>query len=119
MHPDSLKDLAYTMSLRRERLPYRSFAVSDDSTSLEFTPPSRTPSTVPDVTFVFTGQGAQWATMGAKLISDFPSVDDDLKMLDGALSKLPHPPSWTIVGESLSCMSPFILELLTVIFSYF
>ena len=105
MHPDSLRDLAYTMSVRRERLPYRSFAVSDDSARLEFTAPSRTPSTVPAITFVFTGQGAQWVTMGAKLISDFPSVDEDFQMLDGALSKLPQPPSWTIIGESSSCMS--------------
>lgn len=105
-HPDSLKDLAYTMSVRRERLPYRSFAVSDGSARLEFSAPSRTLSTVPAVTFVFTGQGAQWATMGAKLINDFPSVGEDFQILDGALSKLPHPPSWTIAGASSSCMFP-------------
>lgn len=95
----SLKDVAYTMGVRRETLPYRSFAVSDGSKTLEFSTPSRVPSIIPTVTFVFTGQGAQWATMGTKLMSDFPSVYEDFQSLDGILSKLPQPPSWTIIGE--------------------
>lgn len=97
-HPDSLKDVAYTTGVRREHHPHRSFAVSDGTTPLEFLAPSRIPSTTPEVTFVFTGQGAQWATMGAKLVSDYPSVSEDLQELDDFLSKLPQPPSWTIAG---------------------
>jgi acyl transferase domain-containing protein len=106
-HPDSVRDVAYTMGVRRECLPYRSFAVSDGSAPLEFSAPSRTPSTIPAVTFVFTGQGAQWATMGTKLMSDFPSVHEDFQNLDGILSKLPQPPSWTVAGE-LSCQFLYI-----------
>jgi acyl transferase domain-containing protein len=98
-HPGSLRDVAYTAGVRRERLPYRSFAVSDGSAPLEFSAPAKMPSTVPAVTFVFTGQGAQWATMGARLIHDFPSVRGELEKLDKALSKLPCPPSWTIADE--------------------
>ncbi|KAF2138887.1 uncharacterized protein K452DRAFT_276732 [Aplosporella prunicola CBS 121167] len=94
-------DLAYTMGIRRERLPYRSFAVGDGVAPLEFSAPSRTPSTTPAVTFVFTGQGAQWATMGVKLLIDFPSVRKDFQYLDGVLSKLPYPPHWTIARELL------------------
>ncbi|KAJ4255263.1 hypothetical protein NW757_004776 [Fusarium falciforme] len=100
-HPGSVKDLAYTTGVRRERLPYRSFAVSDGSAPLEFTAPSRTPATAPQVTFVFTGQGAQWATMSVKLMEEFPSVEEDFKNLDKALSQLPYPPSWSIADELL------------------
>ncbi|KAL6362754.1 hypothetical protein LRP88_04058 [Fusarium phalaenopsidis] len=92
-HPGSVKDLAYTTGVRRERLPYRSFAASDGSAPLEFTAPSRTPATTPEVTFVFTGQGAQWATMGVNLLEEFPSAEEDFKNLDKALSQLPYPPS--------------------------
>ena len=106
-HLDSVRDMAYTMGVRRECLPYRSFAVSDGSAPLEFSAPSRTPSTIPAVTFVFTGQGAQWAAMGTKLMSDFPSVHEDFQNLDGILSKLPQPPSWTVAGE-LSCQFLYI-----------
>jgi len=98
-HPDSLGDVAYTLGVRRERLPYRSFAVSNGTTPLEFPTASKAPSTAPDITFVFTGQGAQWATMGAQLLSDFTAVRDDIQKLDSVLSGLPHPPSWVIVGE--------------------
>jgi acyl transferase domain-containing protein len=98
-HPESLRDLAYTMGVRRERLPYRSFAVSDGATALEFAAPSRVPSTALAMTFVFTGQGAQWAQMGARLIHDFPSVRQDFTHLDSVLSNLPHAPSWSLVDE--------------------
>lgn len=98
-HPDSLRDLIYTLGVRRERLPYRSFAVSDGSTPLEFAAPARIPASTPEITFVFTGQGAQWATMGAKLMTDFPFVQEEFENLDEVLSKLPLPPSWTIAGE--------------------
>lgn len=109
MHPGTIKDLAHTMGVRRERLPHRIFAVGDGSAPLEFSAPSKVPSVTPAVTFVFTGQGAQWATMGTKLISQFPSVLDDFEDLDKSLSKLPHSPSWSIAGELLCLFSVQVL----------
>jgi acyl transferase domain-containing protein len=113
-HSGSVEDVAYTTGVRRERLPYRSFAVSDGSAPLEFSAPSRTSSAIPAVTFVFTGQGAQWATMGTKLMSGFSSVREGFQNLDSVLSKLPQPPFWTIAGE-LFFHFPWILKLLTVV----
>lgn len=98
-HTESLDDMAYTMGAQGKNFPYRSFSVSDGRGPLEFSAPSKTPSTMPPLTFVFTSQGAQWATMGKTLLNDFPSVNEDFQVLDHVLSKLPHPPSWTIGGS--------------------
>ena len=99
-HPAKLDDMAYTLGARREHLPYRSFAVADGLTSPVFSAFSKAPKVSPDVVFVFTGQGAQWATMGASLMSDFPAALRDVELMDKALSKLPESPAWTIRGET-------------------
>jgi acyl transferase domain-containing protein/NADPH:quinone reductase-like Zn-dependent oxidoreductase len=69
-----LSDLAYTLSERRTHHDYRAFAVasslSELATELAATAPKRSRSsrTNTDLLFVFTGQGAQWAAMGAQLM---------------------------------------------------
>lgn len=90
-HPATLEDMAYTLGARREHLPYRSFAITDGLTLPVFSASSKAPKVPPDVVYVFTGQGAQWATMGTSLMSDFPTALRDLELMDKALSKLPEP----------------------------
>ncbi|KAK2596464.1 hypothetical protein N8I77_013354 [Diaporthe amygdali] len=101
--PDALADAAYTLAVRREHLTWRTFAVADGSQVPQFLPPSKLANsrTAPDITFVFTGQGAQWATMGSKLLSAYPTAKDDVALMDKALSKLEPgvAPSWTIAEE--------------------
>jgi acyl transferase domain-containing protein len=97
--PSSLECMAYTLGCRREHLPYRSFAVTDGLATPIFSGSSRAPKALPEVIFVFTGQGAQWATMGKSLMTSFPSVVRDFDLMNDALSKLPEPPSWKIGGE--------------------
>lgn len=99
-HPAKLENMAYTLGARREHLPYRSFAVTDGLTPPVFSAFSKAPKVPPDVVFVFTGQGAQWATMGTSLMSDFPAALRDFELMDKALSKLPESPAWTIRGET-------------------
>lgn len=94
--PVEAAHLAYTLGTRREHHAHRSFAVTDGLTQPIFSAPSKVPKVSPEITFVFTGQGAQWATMGASLIADYPSVVIDLHLMDLALSRLPEPPTWTI-----------------------
>jgi acyl transferase domain-containing protein len=89
-------DLAYTLGARREHHAHRSFAVIDGLTQPVFSAPSKVPKVSPEIAFVFTGQGAQWATMGASLIADYSSVALDMDSMDLALSRLPEPPAWTI-----------------------
>lgn len=75
-------DLAHTLNTRRSRLQWKTFALGSsleelaeslDNASLEVMS-----STVPRLGFVFTGQGAQWATMGMRLVafSDFRASID-------------------------------------------
>lgn len=51
--------------------------------------------------FICTGQGAQWAGMGAELFAEFASYRQSIKSLDRILSKLPDPPKWTIESALL------------------
>ena len=55
----------------------------------------------PNITFVFTGQGAQWGGMGKELIEDFPSFDDDIRLMSRILQNLPNPPFWDLREEIL------------------
>lgn len=65
-HPEMLQDVAYTLSLHREHLPWRTFALSSGEDIVEFQAPVKAASTnfksSTEMVFVFTGQGAQWAT---------------------------------------------------------
>ncbi|KAK1149552.1 Type I Iterative Polyketide synthase (PKS) [Aspergillus melleus] len=48
---------------------------------------------------VFTGQGAQWPTMGRELISRSQTFSAAIDRLDDTLSQLPDPPGWTLRQE--------------------
>ncbi|KAK3324348.1 hypothetical protein B0T19DRAFT_464372 [Cercophora scortea] len=102
-HPEALDHVAYGLGMRREHLPYRTFAVANGTTTdkLDFSPPTKVPLVTPEVVFVFTGQGAQWATMGADLILEYPSVVHDLALMDETLSALGPDlaPDWSLAGE--------------------
>jgi acyl transferase domain-containing protein len=101
--PDALDDTAYTLAVHREHLAWRTFAVADGAQAPSFLPPSKVSlsKSAPDVIFVFTGQGAQWASMGSKLVSAYESARDDVARMDGALSSLEAgvAPSWSIAGK--------------------
>lgn len=124
LHPNTnARDLAYTLSSRRSTLRMRvAFAadtvsalvpklrqwIADDgghsgggtfSGSLASFP---SPATSNDgILGIFTGQGAQWATMGSGLIAAFPRVRTILDQLDQALQTLPPEdrPQWSMVHE--------------------
>ena len=57
----------------------------------------------PRILGIFTGQGAQWARMGADIISASAVAQDSLKALDIRLSQLPSGdrPSWSLQVELL------------------
>lgn len=73
-----LRNLANTVS-RKSRLQWKTFLVASDINSLSEqlrsepkAMPDRIQSQEPRVGFVFTGQGSQWAAMGAQLMSHEP-----------------------------------------------
>ncbi|KAJ8131695.1 hypothetical protein O1611_g1925 [Lasiodiplodia mahajangana] len=105
-HPEELNDIAYTLATRREHLPYRSFAVADVENAKETvfsTTVKATAAVSSKPVFIFTGQGAQWPTMGAMLLSDFPVAMRDIRVMEQALSKLDKEliPNWNLSEELL------------------
>ncbi|KAJ8123396.1 hypothetical protein ONZ43_g647 [Nemania bipapillata] len=118
----SLRDLAYTLHSRRSCLPFsvsitaanrhmlcqRIHSVIQkaniDSLDSQIVRGSRNSTTQrPKILGIFTGQGAQWARMGAQLIENYDVARGILLMLDARLSQLPEQdrPSWSLVEELL------------------
>ncbi|KAL5087928.1 hypothetical protein Trisim1_007334 [Trichoderma cf. simile WF8] len=98
LHDDSqaekyLADLAYTLSDKRSRLQWKTFALASSldelADALESADGGRIEvmsSSVPRLGFVFTGQGAQWATMGMALMA-FPEFSASIEAADLFLKK--------------------------------
>lgn len=113
LHLDSLR---YTLSCKRSNLAYKA-AFSSSSASglssqiqahLEGAATKNNPvgvrslaTTSPSILGVFTGQGAQWAQMGAALIASSPSARRTIAELDASLASLlkGDRPSWSILSE--------------------
>ena len=94
-------DLAYTLSARRSRFFQRAFAVAEPQSLGSALDASRmvlgkSSAATQQVGYVFTGQGAQWAGMGAELFAEFEVYRQCIRSLDQILSKLPDPPEWTV-----------------------
>ncbi len=97
-HPEHDNNIAYTLALRRERLPHRAFAILQGGKFLETPIPVKGPASSPSVAMVFSGQGAQWPGMGRELILSSPSFRQDIILMDNALQGLRIPPTWSIIG---------------------
>ncbi|RAH49616.1 uncharacterized protein BO95DRAFT_506721 [Aspergillus brunneoviolaceus CBS 621.78] len=113
----SLADVAYTLQVRRSTLPYRkavSATTLDDaisaleelvsSTDTALSPRFSSPA-APRILGIFTGQGAQWPRMGARLLETSRFATERLALLDRALQSLPDPadrPAWTLADQLLA-----------------
>jgi hybrid polyketide synthase/nonribosomal peptide synthetase ACE1 len=129
-HPGTrLADLAWTLRSRRSRLPLRvalSAAsvemlrssllkiTSSDPNKLQLDQRLKLTTTGSSATTkqrnakllgIFTGQGAQWARMGAQLVETSKYASDILSKLDAQLANLPNEqdrPDWTLREELLA-----------------
>ncbi|KAK2764515.1 Type I Iterative PKS [Arachnomyces sp. PD_36] len=108
----SLADVAYTLGTKRSKRSRRTFRIVDKDNTVDglgndkriFTSPARPA----NVGFVFTGQGAQWHSMGAQLF-EYHVFRGAIKYLDYVLGTLPNPPSWTLENIlSGNCEEDFI-----------
>lgn len=96
-----LADLAYTLNLRRSRFTQRAFTIAAEGgeaqdfalSSFKFGAARKQ---APKLGFIFTGQGAQWAGMGAEAMKTFPSFLETIKALDRVLHRLESPPLWNL-----------------------
>ena len=60
------------------------------------------PSEVPGILGVFTGQGAQWASMGRGLILSSPLFRQSIERCEATLARLPDAPSWSLRDELMA-----------------
>ena len=105
----SLADVAYTLGSKRSRLQQRSFRIVDkDDLAVGLAAEERiftSPIQTSNVAFVFTGQGAQWHTMGAQLF-DYAVFRATISYLDRVLREFSESPSWTISGTLSGAYEP-------------
>ena len=100
-YPDRVFDMAYTLNQRREHHVYRTFCtVGSDGAMGRAAATAKTPTTIPDLVMVFSGQGAQWPRMGKELILTNVNFRRDIGEMDSILRSLQHPPAWSIEGQS-------------------
>lgn len=112
----SLHDLSWTLNCRRSTLPVRFSVAASNATDLvsRLEIASQSPSDIkqaaqtasirqPRLLGVFTGQGAQWARMGAELLVGSSLASECIDRLDLALQTLPneHRPTWSLKDEIL------------------
>ncbi|KAI6080113.1 hypothetical protein F4821DRAFT_87865 [Hypoxylon rubiginosum] len=95
-----LDDLAFTLATRRSHMLWRAFAVVDgepecQDVNLSVVKPIRI-STEAGIAFVFTGQGAQYAGMGADLLT-YPLFKATLQQIDNIYHSLGC--EWSIFDE--------------------
>ena len=83
-----LRDLAFTLGHRRSRLAWKTYLTASSPEELlsnlenkSLDVPSFRPSGEPRIGFVFTGQGAQWARMGAEL-NQYPIFRESVEASD-------------------------------------
>jgi acyl transferase domain-containing protein len=102
-----LSDVSYTLTQRREFHNYRAFSLASSSAPNEMSPihsalePTK-------LIFTFTGQGAQWAQMGAQLIEKLKIFKTSIRALDTFLRSLSDPPDWSLEGVLPSQFFTFI-----------
>ncbi|KAI1419258.1 hybrid PKS-NRPS PsoA [Xylaria sp. FL1777] len=110
----NLSRLAWTLQTRRTQFAYRiSVSATDRAELIEkldsiiekkeqtllATKSIQTPGA--RILGIFTGQGAQWATMGASLMRHSVAFRRTFEKLDSALRDIPTAPSWSLVDELL------------------
>ncbi len=101
-----LDDLSLTLSHHRSLFPWKGFATASTVKQLALTlAEGRFPSvtrtiTAPEISFVFTGQGAQYQTMGRALMV-YPVFQESLEEASEYIRRLGSP--WFLTGTTVIC----------------
>jgi acyl transferase domain-containing protein len=112
--PHTLHSLAYTLGAHRSALPYRRATVASTleelAAELKVPGPQKRSVPVVPVTFVFSGQGAQWHAMGLELLHSSPVFQQSISAMEDELrhqgcpwsltKELSRSPEYSRVGEA-------------------
>lgn len=126
-----LSDLSHTLTAKRSQLGYTTYAVADSPASLlnalAAPPVDRirySKNNKPRLAFVFTGQGAQWPSMGLDLRAQFPIFGDSCEAafahLRGLGAQWSAEAAWTAVRTAanrsvLSVENPLVSQTLCTV----
>lgn len=99
-----LRDLSYTLAVKRTSFPWRSYVISDSLDSLLQNLESGVSEPVrstngPNMGYVFTGQGAQWHAMGREMMC-YRVFKDSL--FESTICLLQLGCSWSLLSEYLT-----------------
>jgi len=102
--PESLQDLAFTLSEKRSLLPWKAYIVGSDAQEVEESlgnlPVQATRVTQAlEIDFVFTGQGAQWANMGVEFVDRYAVFHDVMESAQEYFCSLGA--DWDLIGKSV------------------
>ena len=95
------ENLVYTVCMKRSSLSWKSFTIADSTTDLRrcldngLSKPTRS-SKPPRLAFVFTGQGAQWCSMGKELLI-YPTFKESLQKAGTFFRSLGC--GWDLIGK--------------------
>ncbi|KAK5999262.1 Hybrid PKS-NRPS synthetase pynA [Cladobotryum mycophilum] len=99
-------DFAHTLLARRSTHKKSAFVTASTTEELvkklvagEYAVKTKSGETLKNVAFIFTGQGAQWPSMGKQLIENSPLFRSVVEQCDEVLKSLPEGPAWTAMEE--------------------
>ncbi|SCO56459.1 fusarin C cluster-polyketide synthase/NRPS [Fusarium fujikuroi] len=106
----------FTLTQRRSQLPLRTYFSGYDLQSLQqklrdataenavlpFISQTVPPGRPPRILGVFTGQGAQWPTMGREILKASPFARAVIASLEESLASLAQPPAWTLTEQIMA-----------------
>ncbi|KAF4992917.1 hypothetical protein FGRMN_6861 [Fusarium graminum] len=103
LDPQTLRSLSYTLGVRKSALSFRRAIVASASAELleklsQPVHPKRTATLAP-LSFVFSGQGAQWHAMGRELIRSSRCFRESMNAMDERIRQ--EGGSWSLIEELL------------------
>lgn len=98
-HLQDVPDMAYTLALHRESLPYRAYMIFDGLSNTKISAVAKVPNEIPSVVMIFSGQGAQWPEMARELLQNDIHFRQDIQDIDQILQSFAYPPTWALKGK--------------------
>jgi len=112
----NIRDLAWTLNTRRSTFQIRTTVHGSTASELSqklreraeaeskviLQVPSKSLVSKPRILGIFTGQGAQWASMGSVLLLTVPTASAIIHDLEDSLKQLPDGPVWSLRDEILA-----------------